>query len=401
MPDIKALRREFDAAQHDGRKGVKRFRENFERSLRANYHPGEFSIRKLFEEFVPDGREVIASWGNAGERNQLRGGVHLTEAEAVTTSQFSNITGQLIFSEVMDVWDNPELLAPRLARNVTTRFLDGEKYPGISLVADDASEIGEGAQYPRAGLSEEYVETPRTVKNGVIVPITKEAVIADRTGLLLDRARSASLTMAINKEKRVMDAATGQTSLYRYKGGDSDGAAIASFGNDSGDHNWDNLQASNAMADWVDVEDALLLFDGLTDPSTGEPIIVSPTQLLVPTALKLTAMRIVGATAVRYGAPGSTSVVTQTDSPNPLVSGTQYEVLSSAYVKNATSSATTWYIGDFQKMLRYMEAWPITSIEAPPNSHLEFTNDIVNQFKVSERGAVAVIEPRAAVKNTA
>jgi hypothetical protein len=39
---------------------------------------------------------------------------------------------------------------------------------------------------------------------------------------------------------------------------------------------FDNLQATNALADWTNIEKALLLFDGLSDPNTGEPIAIMP-----------------------------------------------------------------------------------------------------------------------------
>jgi hypothetical protein len=47
-----------------------------------------------------------------------------------------------------------------------------------------------------------------------------------------------------------------------------------------------------------------------------------------------------------------------------------------------------------------MENWPITVQKAPANSEAEFTQDIVARWKVSERGAAAVWDPRYAVKNT-
>ena len=70
-------------------------------------------------------------------------------------------------------------------------------------------------------------------------------------------------------------------------------------------------------------------------------------------------------------------------------------------VKQRTSSASTWFIGDPARAFAYMENWPITVVSAPDNSEAEFTHDIVSRFKVSERGAAAVIEPRYMVKCTA
>jgi len=77
------------------------------------------------------------------------------------------------------------------------------------------------------------------------------------------------------------------------------------------------------------------------------------------------------------------------------------EVVSNAYVKARTSSATTWFLGDFRRAHRYGQNWPITTVVAPPNSNDEFQSDIVQQFKVSERGAAEVHDPRRVVKCTA
>jgi len=393
------LKRLYEAAKRDGT--PERFYNDLAGLLASGSRkPSEFSIRSLFEHFVDGGREIVSSWGPSGTSPGDRSGVTLME-EGVDTGAFSNITGQIVYNEVMEAFSNPAFIAPQLAKTVVTSFLDGEKIAGISVVGDTGEKIGEGQPYPLVGVTEDYVETPRTDKNGLIVPVTKEAIISDRTGVLLERASSVSQSLAINKEKRVIDAVTGQTTIYKRKGN-----SIATYGDDSGTHDWDNLQASNALTDYTDVENALLLFDGLTDPNTAEPIVVSATHLLVPTALLMTARRIIRATGIEQGAISAS--VPRTLSANPLTGPSdqegqqgQLQVLSNAYVKARTSSTTTWFIGDPIKAFRYMEVWPITAVQAPPNSELEFTHDIVQRYKVSERGAAAAIEPRYMVKNTA
>lgn len=395
MIKTRKLARLLEAARRDRNEG--RFFADLKEGLdEGHLKPQDFSIRDLFEEFVPDGREIISSWNprNGGGKT----GVQLLEAN-VQTSDFSNITGQIVFTTVLDAFNDPVFLADRLTRTMPTQF-SGEKIPGIGRIGDEAESVQEGLPYPTAGVQEEWIETPVTVKRGFIVPVTKEAIFFDRTGFLLERAREVAQWLAINKEKRVMDVATGSstgTPLYSRNGS----ALIATYGNDSGTHNWDNLAASNALADWTNVETAELLFDGLLDPNTGEPILVVPNALLVPSALKHTARRIISATEIRHGIPTATNVVVKsvTLSQNPVLN--EYEILTNQYVKSRTTSATTWYLGDFQRAFWYMENWPITSVEAPPNSELEFTHDVVQRFKVSERGTVAVIEPRAAVKATA
>lgn len=378
-------RRLLEAARRD--RTPQRYFDDLREALESKaYRPSDFRIRALFEAFVDDGHEAIESW-NPGSGDP-KSGVQLLEA-GVTTGAFANIMGQIVYTEVMTAFDDPVFLAPRLARNVPTKF-NGEKIPGIGRMGDEAETVPEGHAYPTAGFTEEWIATPATTKRGFIVPVTKEAIFFDRTGLVLERAREVSQWLAVNKEKRVMDAATGQTNQYRK----NDGAAIATYGDSSGAHDWDNLAASNGLVDWTDIENARLLFDGLVDPNTGEPIIVTGNDVLVPSALNYTAKRIFDATEFRY-------VDTHTTlSRNPLA-GEPLNILSNAYVKARTSSASTWFIGDFMNAFWYMENWPITSVEAPPNSELEFSADIVARYKVSERGAIASREPRRVIKCTA
>ena len=142
----------------------------------------------------------------------------------------------------------------------------------------------------------------------------------------------------------------------------------------------------------------------MADPNTGEPIMVQPDTVIVPTALSFTARRILSATEIRE----TTNSNTVTISANPLggdrpggANGTAFELLSNQYVKARTGSNSTWFIGAPRDAFYYMENWPITTTEAPVNSEMEFTHDIVQRFKVSERGTPAVIEPRRMVKCTA
>lgn len=351
---------------------------------------GQLSIRNAFTSLVEDGHELLRDFGpqTAGNRSVL-----LREA-GVDTSAFANISGQIVYSEVMAAYNLPVFIGPRLARNVPTEF-DGEKIPGITGLGDAAESVGEGQPYPAIGVSETWVETPPTIKRGFVVPVTKEALFFDRTAQLLDRCRQTAQSVAINKEKRILDAVLGVTTLYRRNGA----AAIATYSDAGG--GFDNLAASNALTDYTDIDAARVLFEAITDPDTGEPIVVNPNQILLPSSLLATAANILNATEVRRH---TASAAFTTISASPLLYQ-NLEVLSNQWVTARLAAAsvatTTWFIGDFQAAFAYMENWPITTSEAPPNSEMEFTHDIVARFKVSERGAVACRDPRYAIKSTA
>lgn len=373
-------------------KKADKFMEDFREGLRSGQiDDSRISVASLWDALVEDGYEARRMFDPKNSDSSL-----MEDASTVSTAHFANITGQIVYNRMLDAFADPSFLHPHLVETIPTEF-DGEKIPGIGRIGDFAQQVNEGGEYPTAGLSEEWVETPPTIKRGLIVPVTKEALFFDRTGLVLQKAGEVGHFIGVNKEKRVLDVALGITTTYRRNGL----AAQATYGNSHTGGDFDNLAASNALVDWTDIEAALLLFDAITDPNTGEPIDLSmPLQIVVPSALKMTSQRIVNATQVRYGAPGSTSNVTLADSPNPLNTA-DYAILTNQYVKSRTSSDTTWFIGDFKRAFAYMENWPVTVTQAPANSHLDFTRDIVSQFKVSERGAAACLEPRRVVKATA
>jgi len=387
LRDMQALARRYRAAVKD-REPARFFRELQEGLESKEIKPEEFSIRSLFENFVADGREMVDSWN---PQYNGSGSVNLMESgTAIDTAAFSNIFGQIAYTEVLGKFNDPSFIGEQLCTVVPTKF-NGQKIPGMTRMGDMNETIAEGAAYPTAGLSEEWVDTPATTKKGVIVPATKEAIFFDNTGLILGQLGETAYWLGLNREKRILDAVLGITTLYRRNGA----AAIATYQTSTP---YVNSQ-SNTLVDWTDFENAELLFDAMTDPNTGELISVVPNTVVVPTALKHTARRILNATETRTAVGGyaTSGNLGSFGAPNTL---DNYNVITSPLVKARTSSASTWFMGDFKRAFRYMENWPITAVQAPVNSEAEFTNDIVTRIKVSERGAPAVVEPRYVCKNT-
>jgi hypothetical protein len=150
------------------------------------------------------------------------------------------------------------------------------------------------------------------------------------------------------------------------------------------------------------VDAAEQLFADILDPSTGEPVLIQATTVLVTPAYRHAANRIFSATEISYApAHGATTTV----AANPLGN---YAVIESrlAYRRivaaghAAADAKKWWFIGDFRKAFAYMENWPITVAQSPAGGEAEFNQDIVVRFKASERGAAAVINPRYVVKST-
>ena len=381
-------RRLLEAAKRDGDPG------KFWADLKEGFGqiPKErLSLRSLFTEFIADGHELCESFDprNAGHSIAFTEGVN-----AVDTSDFAAISGQIVYNSLIERFKSPDLIYDRLFETIPTQF-SGEKIAGIGQIGDEATAIGEGQPFPLAGLSQEWIETPETTKRGMIVPITKEAIFFDRTAMVVKHAGEVGRWLGVNKEKRCLDVALGITTTYNRNGG----GAQATYGDTHTQGTFDNLAASNTLVDWTDIDVAQQLFNAITDPNTGEPIDIQADTIIVPKALDLTARRIVNATEIVYGAGGSTTATTLAKSANPIADR-NYEVVSSQYVKQRTASDSTWFIGEPKRAFKYMENWPITTVQAPNNSHDEFHRDIVVQYKASERGAPTVFDPRYMVKCT-
>jgi len=385
MPTIKyrELRRRY---QLDGaRQTVAHLAEALRlRHLRAE----DFSIRELAEGLIPDGHQ----WVRMLDPRQSPGVSVVEAAEGVDVTAFLNVTGQVIYSKILDAYTQEAFVLSRLVDTIPTR-LDGEKIPGAGRIGDEATEVHPGMPYPHVGFGEDYIETPSTTKRGLIVPVTKEAVFFDRTHLVLSRAAEVGEILGLNKEKRLIDLVIGRTNTYRWKGTDYDTYQTL--------EPWRNALEDNELVDWTSVDAAEQLFAEILDPSTGEPVLVQPNAVLVMPAYRHAAHRIFQATEISYTAVDSP---TTTTSANPL---TRYTVVDSrlAYRRIIASGASAenakkwWFLGDFRKAFAYMENWPITVTQSPLSSEADFNQDILVRFKASERGAAAVINPRYVVKS--
>ncbi len=357
---------------------------------RGDLRPEDFSLRDLAEALIPDGRQWVQSL------DPRRGEVTLLlEAEGVDFTAFRQVTGQVIQGKILEGYRHEAFVASQLVRVIPTR-LDGERIPGATRLPDGAAEVHPGMPYPHVGFGEDYIETPRTTKHGLIVPVTREAIFFDRTHVVLARAAEVGEILGWNREKRILDTIVGAVASYKHNG-----TPYATYYAAGEGGPWVNRLADNPLVDWTSVDRAEQLFAAMTDPASGEPILMRPNTVLVPSSLRHTARRIFAAQQVTFEDAGRA-----TASPNPLA---DYRVRESQLLlarivaagTAETQAKTWWFLGDFARAFAYMENWPITVTQSPMGSEAEFNQDIVVRFKASERGTPAVLEPRAVVRCSA
>jgi hypothetical protein len=358
----------------------------------GDLRPEDFSIREL--------AEATLSPERVRQMDPRHGGACLLEAGGgVDVTAFSNITGQIIQSRILEAYNQEAFVLSKLVETIPTR-LDGERIPGVGRISDNVAEVQPGMPYPSLGFGEDYIDTPQTAKHGFIVPVTKEAIFFDRTHLILQRAAEVGEVLGLNKEKRLLDLLIGAANNYVWKGAAYNTYSATGTGT-APDGNWINV-LTEELVDWTDVDAAEQLFAGILDPNTDEPVLVQATTALVTPAYRHAAHRIFNAAEIQYTASGSS---TMTVAANPLGNYTVVEsrlayrrLVAAGY--SAAAAKKYWFIGDFRRALAYMENWPITVVQSPAGSEADFNQDIAVRYKASERGAAAVINPRYVVKST-
>lgn len=340
----------------------------------------------------------------AGRAGQVMAKARLEEAAgANSTDAFLNITQQFAYASVLQAYDIPSrvFVGAIPTRSSPFKF---ERVPGITHIGDEVGVVEEGKPFPEVGVGEDWIDTPETVKRGMVARATKEAVFFDQTGQFLERLSYLGDWLGVNDEKRaidcIVDAGESTNNQYRYTWRNT---KIATYGDNSGTHTWDNLVASNALSTYANVAAAWQSLVEIVDPYTGEPQNVSLKHICVPPALAFTAPFALKG-MVKRTAPGyaTTGNPTSSEQPNPTsdIIG-NIQVLSSQLFRSRSGSDSTWFSGDISKAFEQIENWPLTVATLGAGSQLEFDQDIVFQSKVSKRSTFNTKQPRAMNKNTA
>lgn len=367
-------------------------------------------IGELFEHSIANGREARISWNPIyGEGGGSDGASmqRVEESDPVGVAVFSKIMGQFAYSQVMAAYQREDYMFSAMIPVVQTPHQNGERVPGVSRLGDQSGIVAEGNEYPRAGVSQDWMDIPPTVKRGFIVEWTKELVYLNGVtqGVdvpIMQRLTDNAAELGYNRECRAIDAFIDENSTaHRYNR--LSRGQIATYGDNSGNHDFDNLQASNALQDWTDIDNALQLLLAMLDPNTGQPIVpnLNNLSLVVTYGLLSTANYIAKMTGIEVNAGGyaTSGTLFRTLTGNPL--SVTFKPVASANLAMRMATDTSWFLGDVGRTVKCFQNWGITTTTRAGNSDPEFTRDVVGGTKVSVKDVFAVVEPRATVKCTA
>ena len=380
-------------------------REQFKKK---ELRPDEFDLGRLFEECF--------GWSEYMNcRKPYRDGGKMVstlfrESTEVSSAAFTAIAGQIVYAQTIPKYESPEFVFTPLVPTYQAVTHGAEKIAGVTQLGNAATERNESEPYTVAGVGPNYIHSPVCKDRGLIVPVTREAIFEDKTGQLLQMAGDVGYAMGLNLEFRIIDALvdlndgakSAMVGGHRYHWLDT---SIASYGDDSGSHTWDNLSATTALTDYTSLKACEILLSKMTDPFTGNRINMPAKHLVVCPTLLHEARAIKRAESYRVHVSGypTTGSPVERVAPNTL---DDYTIVSSAFldqrqVTAGSGLATTWYLGDIGKALQRKIVFPMQVDQAPAGNDDEFNRQIVMKFRANETSMPFWREPRCMIKATA
>lgn len=392
--ECREVRRELDSHLSEGRQH--RADEVFE-AIHEHRRAGEipnFSILEMYEELVPEGHARVRAMR---ENRRMHGqSAVLQEAggDAVSTANFSNIIGQIVFADILDNFENPDLIGSSLVTEMPASTQQKEILPGITMIGDVAQNVGETEEYPYVGVSGMHVTLPELIKDGFILPVTEEAIYEDKTGQLMQNVNDAASQMALTQEKERLGVILGIENTYSR----NDGPTQDTYASSHTQGDFDNLLGSTPLTDYTSIEAAKNLFNDITDPDTGEPIFIGGSmQIVTPDELEFTLARVLNNVQLEQGTRSASAPIATFS--NPISTGRRsYTGYSSQYVSSVGSTTDSWWVGKFPEAFVERVIWPTQVFVEDRNSHAGFSRDIVTRVKCRRKTRTGVKEPRKVIK---
>lgn len=267
---------------------------------------------------VRNGSRVFEAGGNPA----------ITPGSIPNVSAFLGSVTGLLDHSILEGYEAPEFIIDSIVetRPVNTRQTS---IIGLGQIGNVSTRRNPGDPYNFAQFQERYIRTPETQQDALGCAVTVEAVAFDQTTQVLDRCRSIGRVLARQKEFDGWRVVVGATNPYVYNGTGYN-TYVASGGN------WVNKVASNALADWTNINVIDALFSRMTDQETGNRIAVNWDTLICSPTKKMTARYIQAATTVQARTPTTMAVVSQSG-----YLGDEKRLLSSPYLDQILTAATT------------------------------------------------------------
>jgi hypothetical protein len=257
--------------------------------------------------------------------------------EAMVTADFPYLFGDVLDRSLMAAWGTTMPSWRNYIDTGTVRDFRQAKLLGIEGMGAVLDGVGERAEYPERGPSEETPITRQVSKYGGRFGISFEAMINDDLGALRTLPQklveAARRTEALAASKMYVGTAGFNTALYKDSAG---------FGNIVNTTN--GAASTNPALSLANLAQAFLVLGNHKDLD-GFPIVMDAVSLVVGPALRVTANNIINATEIMVASGGGAyNAVDQIRTANWMRNNLTVEVDPYIGMTATSNAATTWFL---------------------------------------------------------
>jgi hypothetical protein len=210
--------------------------------------------------------------------------------EAMTTSDFPYLFGDILDRQLLAAYRETPQTWPNIAKRNTVRDFRSVKRFGVYGGDTILAEVTEQHEYPISKIDEDTPYTYAVKKYGRKMPFSWETIINDDLNALTDVPERFGRAARRSEEWFVtglfVDASGPHASFYT--GGNA------------------NIVTSNPVLSLASLQTALEILGAKTDQN-GNPILIDVVELVVPSALEVTALNIMNTIQVEMIEKGGTS----------------------------------------------------------------------------------------------
>lgn len=342
--------------------------------------PASFSIRGVFEETV----------GNASD---YRSASPEYISEALHSSAFPIITNTIINNVLMPPYQVEVGPAMQLVSERDAVKTGSENVAGLTA-EDGPTRRREAMAYEEDSFGQKFVTIDKS-DFGRMISISRETIIDDRTGEVIDRARSIGRKAGQHQAIQIIQTvevlprtalgeATSRAFVYN-------GTALTQSQFYATTHATvaDKLVNANTVTNALDsagLKAALTLFGDMVDED-GDKVTVTPKILLVPYALQVDAWEL-------------TKSMLRADSAENAKNfwGPEGGLGLTPLASSHLSTSYYWYMGDFPAQLLWLWVWRPETATQGVGSDLAFSNQIVMRIRYAYNGGVGHLDYRHIVR---
>ena len=340
----------------------------------------------------------------------------VSEAGALDATGFPTVTEKLLSTIMIQGYmERPgvaDILVPETYEPKTLT----ERIPGFTTM-NGVKNVLPGEPYTAATFTDKfaaYESALHNKKDGIMIPLTEEAVRFDQSNMILRHAQDVGRSINTERERRTvravlgigLDAGTAQNGVFFPGGVDS---ALYTAGqnnlrtNATPIYNAPLKTANSVLEDWTDIQEALTVHAQKIvddrDQGNARPIAWRPDTLLHPVSLTGTVANLfngISMTVLTRGATAASDPEMRNMAPNPLatlfstIGGSSPIPVATAFADEVSS--TVWVLYDRRAAFVRVQIFPLQVFRSPAG--WGWDRDILVAFRAREWSRVVALDFR-------